>query len=45
MITQVRRVRVADALPEIVEDLSPDQQELARRHLVADLPVARPASG
>jgi CRP/FNR family cyclic AMP-dependent transcriptional regulator len=32
-----RRVRVADALPEIVEYLDPEQQQLARRHLIAEL--------
>lgn len=34
-----RRVRVADALPEIVEHLDADQRELARRRLVADVLV------
>ena len=36
-----RRVRVVEALPEIVEHLSPEQQEVARRQLVADLVVAK----
>lgn len=34
-------MRVVDALPEIVEHLDPDQRELARRQLVADVIVAR----
>jgi CRP/FNR family cyclic AMP-dependent transcriptional regulator len=34
-----RRVRVADVLPDIVAHIDPDQQELARRQLVADLLV------
>jgi CRP/FNR family cyclic AMP-dependent transcriptional regulator len=38
---KIRRVRVADAFPEIVEHLDPDQHELARRQLVADLMVMR----
>ena len=36
-----RRVRVVEAFPEIVEYLDPEQQELARRQLVADLIVAK----
>jgi CRP/FNR family cyclic AMP-dependent transcriptional regulator len=36
-----RRVRVAEELPEIIEHLDPEQQELARRQLVADLIVAK----
>jgi CRP/FNR family cyclic AMP-dependent transcriptional regulator len=36
-----RRVRVVEAFPEIVENLDPGQQELARRQLVADLIVAK----
>jgi CRP/FNR family transcriptional regulator, cyclic AMP receptor protein len=32
-----RHVRVADELPEIIEHLAPEQQELARRQLVAEL--------
>ena len=39
---RTRRVRIADALPDIVEHLDPDQRELARRQLVADLVVAPP---
>jgi CRP/FNR family transcriptional regulator, cyclic AMP receptor protein len=39
-----RRVRVVEALPEIVEHLSPEQQEVARRQLVADLIVAKTGS-
>jgi CRP/FNR family cyclic AMP-dependent transcriptional regulator len=35
-----RRVRVVEAFPEIVEFLDPEQQEIARRQLVADLIVA-----
>jgi CRP/FNR family cyclic AMP-dependent transcriptional regulator len=34
-----RRVRIADVLPDIVAHIDPDQQELARRQLVADLMV------
>jgi len=41
MIGQPRRVRVAEALPELVEHLDPEQQELARRQLVADLLVMK----
>lgn len=36
-----RRVRVVDALPEIIEHLDSGQQEIARRQLVADLVVAK----
>jgi CRP/FNR family transcriptional regulator, cyclic AMP receptor protein len=36
-----RRVRVAEAFPEIVEHLDPEQQALASRQLVADLVVMR----
>lgn len=32
-----RHVRVADELPEIIEHLAPEQQEIARRQLVAEL--------
>jgi CRP-like cAMP-binding protein len=39
-----RRVRVVEALPEIVEHLEPEQQEIARRQLVADLVVAKTGS-
>ncbi|MGZ4175535.1 MAG: Crp/Fnr family transcriptional regulator [Solirubrobacteraceae bacterium] len=39
-----RRVRVAEALPEIIEHLEPEQQEIARRQLVAELIVARTGS-
>jgi len=39
-----RRVRVAEALPEIVEHLEPEQREIARRQLVADLVVAKTGS-
>jgi CRP/FNR family transcriptional regulator, cyclic AMP receptor protein len=39
-----RRVRVVEELPEIVEHLSPEQQEVARRQLVADLIVAKTGS-
>jgi CRP-like cAMP-binding protein len=39
-----RRVRVAEALPEIVEHLEPEQKERARRQLVADLVVAKAGS-
>ena len=39
-----RRVRVVEAFPEIVEHLDPDQQEIARRQLVADLIVAKTGS-
>jgi CRP/FNR family transcriptional regulator, cyclic AMP receptor protein len=39
-----RRVRVAEALPEIVEHLDPEQREIARRQLVADLVVAKTGS-
>jgi CRP/FNR family cyclic AMP-dependent transcriptional regulator len=35
---------VADALPEIVEQLGADQQELAHRQLVADLILASPGA-
>ena len=41
MAARPRRVRVVDALPDIVEHLEPDQRELARRQLVADVVVAR----
>jgi len=41
MTARPRRVRVAEALPEIIEHLEPDQQELARRQLVADLAVLK----
>jgi CRP/FNR family transcriptional regulator, cyclic AMP receptor protein len=34
---QVRKVRVVDVFPEIVEQLDPQQELLARRHLVATL--------
>ena len=37
IIRSDRRIRVADALPEIVEHLDPEQRRLARRLLVADL--------
>jgi CRP/FNR family transcriptional regulator, cyclic AMP receptor protein len=36
-----RRVRVVEAFPEIVEHLDTEQQEVARRQLVADLVVAK----
>jgi CRP-like cAMP-binding protein len=36
-----RRVRVVEALPEIVEHLEPEQREIARRQLVAELIVAK----
>jgi CRP/FNR family transcriptional regulator, cyclic AMP receptor protein len=36
-----RRVRVAEALPEIVEHLEPEQREIARRQLVAELIIAK----
>jgi CRP/FNR family transcriptional regulator, cyclic AMP receptor protein len=39
-----RRVRVVEALPEIVEHLEPEQKEIARRQLVADLVVAKTGS-
>jgi len=39
-----RRVRVVEAFPEIVEYLDPEQQEVARRQLVADLIVAKTGS-
>src|ERR1700729_724189 len=39
-----RRVRVVEAFPEIVEYLDPEQQELARRQLIADLIVAKTGS-
>lgn len=39
-----RRVRVADELPEIVEHLGSEQQEQARRRLVADLLVVKAGS-
>ncbi|HEY5428772.1 MAG TPA: Crp/Fnr family transcriptional regulator [Solirubrobacteraceae bacterium] len=41
MIGKPRRVRVAEAFPELVEHLDPDQQEQARRQLVADLLVMK----
>lgn len=41
MTGKARRVRVAEALPEILEHLDPGQQELARRQLVADLLVLK----
>jgi CRP/FNR family transcriptional regulator, cyclic AMP receptor protein len=41
MTSQTRRVRVAEALPEIIEYLDGDQQELARRQLLAELIVAK----
>jgi CRP/FNR family transcriptional regulator, cyclic AMP receptor protein len=36
-----RRVRVVEAFPEIVEHLDPEQREIARRQLVAELIVAK----
>src|SRR5579875_3553471 len=39
MTTTPKRVRVADALPEIIENLDPSEQEQARQQLVADLVV------
>ena len=39
-----RRVRVAEAFPEIIEHLEPEQREMARRQLVADLVVAKTGS-
>jgi CRP-like cAMP-binding protein len=39
-----RRVRVAEAFPEILEHLEPEQKEMARRQLVADLVVAKTGS-
>ncbi len=39
-----RRVRVVEAFPEIVEYLDREQQELARRQLVAELIVAKTGS-
>ena len=36
-----RRVRVVEAFPEIVEYLEPEQQEIARRQLVAELIVTK----
>jgi hypothetical protein len=42
MTQPVQRVRVVDALPEIVEHLDPAHHEVARRHLVADLLVVKP---
>src|ERR1700744_5677594 len=39
-----RRVRVVEAFPEIVEYLDPEQQEIARRQLVADMIVAKTGS-
>lgn len=44
LMAKPRRVRVADVLPEIVEHLDPDQQEMARRQLVADLIVVEPGT-
>jgi CRP/FNR family cyclic AMP-dependent transcriptional regulator len=41
MTGKARRVRVAEALPEIIEHLDPVQQELARRQLVADVLVMK----
>ena len=41
MTARPRRVRVAEALPEVIEHLPPEQQEVARRQLVADLLVLR----
>jgi CRP/FNR family cyclic AMP-dependent transcriptional regulator len=38
------KVRVAEELPEIVEHLDPEEQENARRQLVADLLVVKPGS-
>src|SRR6201996_5875658 len=38
------KVRVADEFPEIVEHLDPDQRELAREQLVADLLIVRAGS-
>ncbi|HEY2321178.1 MAG TPA: helix-turn-helix domain-containing protein [Solirubrobacteraceae bacterium] len=39
-----RRVRVAEAFPEIVEHLEPEQREIARRQLVAELVIAKTGS-
>jgi CRP/FNR family transcriptional regulator, cyclic AMP receptor protein len=41
MTARPRRVRVAEALPEVIEHLEPVQQELARRQLTADLLVLK----
>ena len=41
MTQKPRRVRVAEALPEIIEHLDPEQQEMARRQLVADVLVMK----
>jgi CRP/FNR family transcriptional regulator, cyclic AMP receptor protein len=37
MADRSRRIRVVDAYPEIAEDLDPEQERLARQHLVATL--------
>jgi CRP/FNR family transcriptional regulator, cyclic AMP receptor protein len=37
-------IKVAEELPEIIEHLAPDERELARRQLVAQLLVVRPGS-
>jgi CRP-like cAMP-binding protein len=39
-----RRIRVAEAFPEIVEHLEPEQREVARRQLVAELLVVKAGS-
>jgi len=39
---QSRKVRVVDAFPELVDDLDPEQERLARHHLVATLLDVKP---
>jgi CRP/FNR family transcriptional regulator, cyclic AMP receptor protein len=40
--SEQRRVRVIDALPELADQLDPEQQRLAQQHLVARLELLQP---